>query len=149
MYCLSEDGFDYGEPNTLFKGTTPWSGQIVSQTKTENIKGVQMFSDQMPVAVELHNGRIALALETRLDRVPNFRISISHSDDNWATALEPFKDVGPATKLTKYCIGAGPYIGQFESGETVVSYNRKNNLTFIVGNALAILCERLDYAHDS
>ncbi len=116
---------------------TPWSGQIVSQSKTENIKGVQMFSDQMPVAVELHNGRIALALETRLDRVPNFRISISHSDDNWTTALEPFKDVGPKTKLSNYCIGAGPYIGQFESGETVISYNRKNNLTFIVGNANA------------
>ncbi|MBE6640957.1 MAG: exo-alpha-sialidase [Ruminococcaceae bacterium] len=111
-----------------------WSGQIVSQSKTENIKGVQMFSDQMPVAVELHSGRIALALETRLDRVPNFRLSISLSDDNWATALEPFKDVGPAKKLSNYCIGAGPYIGQFESGETVVSYNRKSNLTFILGD---------------
>ncbi len=110
------------------------SGQIVSQTKTEVITGVQMFSDQMPVAVELHNGRIALALETRLDRVGSFRITISHSDDNWATSLEAFKDVGPSTKLTKYCVGAGPYIGQFESGETVISYNRKNNLTFRIGD---------------
>ncbi|MBQ2733399.1 MAG: exo-alpha-sialidase [Clostridia bacterium] len=110
------------------------SGQIVSQQKTEVIKGVQMFSDQMPVAVELHNGRIALALETRLDRVGSFRISIAHSDDNWATALEPFKDVGPSTKLAKYCVGAGPYIGQFESGETLISYNRKNNLTFRIGD---------------
>lgn len=110
------------------------SGQIVSQTKTEVITGVQMFSDQMPVAVELHNGRIALALETRLDRKGSFRISISHSDDNWATELEAFKDVGPSSKLTKYCVGAGPYIGQFESGETVISYNRKNYLTFRIGD---------------
>lgn len=110
------------------------SGQIVSQSKTEVITGVQMFSDQMPVAVELHNGRIALALETRLDRAGSFRISISHSDDNWATELEAFKDVGPETKLKNYCIGAGPYIGQFESGETVISYNRKNDLTFRIGN---------------
>ncbi|MBQ1212410.1 MAG: exo-alpha-sialidase [Clostridia bacterium] len=109
-------------------------GQIVSQSKTEVIKGVQMFSDQMPVAVELHNGRIALALETRLDRVGSFRITISHSDDNWATELEAFKDVGPKSKLSNYCIGAGPYIGQFESGETVISYNRQNYLTFRLGD---------------
>ena len=117
-----------GNPSEIY------TGQIVSQSKTENISGVQMFSEQMPVAVELHNGKIALALEVRLNRKPEFRLSVAYSEDNWATALEPFTDEGPSTKLNRFCIGAGPYLAQFPSGETVLTYNRKNNLTYVIGS---------------
>ncbi|MBQ7170850.1 MAG: exo-alpha-sialidase [Clostridia bacterium] len=111
-----------------------YSGQIVSQSKTENVGGVQMFSEQMPVPVALHNGKLALALEVRLDRKSNFRISVSYSDDNWAKALTVFEDEGPETKLNRFTIGAGPYLRQFESGETLLVYNRKNKLTGRVGD---------------
>ena len=125
--------FDNGE---TWNGSTArtYSGQIVSQSKTENVGGVQMFSEQMPVPVELHNGKLALALEVRLDRKHNFRISVSYSDDNWAKALTVFEDEGPETKLDRFTIGAGPYLRQFESGETLLVYNRKNKLTGRVGD---------------
>lgn len=46
--------------------TVPYSGQVVAKQATENYDGVQFYTDQMPVAVELQNGTIALALESRL-----------------------------------------------------------------------------------
>lgn len=151
VYWTNTTGLDTPEGNFTSTGTAilrsddngeTWSanirdtynGQIVSQSKTENISGVQMFSEQMPVAVELHNGKIALALEVRLNRKPEFRLSISYSADNWAQALTPFVEEGPADKLNRFCIGAGPYLAQFPSGETVLTYNRKNHLTYVIGS---------------
>jgi hypothetical protein len=82
-----------------------------------------MWSDQMPVAIQLNNSdTIALALETRLDRENHLKISLSYSNDNWAKSLEPLTETGPADKLSQVFNGIGPYIRQFPSGEVVISY---------------------------
>ena len=104
----------------------PMQNEIVAQQATEVIEGIQYYTDQMPVAVKLHNGTIALALESRLDRNGNYKITMAYSDDNWATTLAPDEE-GPADKATNIYNGTGPYIRQFDSGETVLSFTQKND----------------------
>ena len=106
--------------------TEPMQNEIVAQQATEVIEGIQYYTDQMPVAVKLHNGTIALALESRLDRNGNYKITMAYSDDNWATTLAPDEE-GPADKATNIYNGTGPYIRQFDSGEVVLSFTQKND----------------------
>ena len=99
----------------------PYSGQVVAKQATECYDGVQFYTDQMPVAIELQNGTIALSLESRLDRKGNCYISMAYSDDNWAESI-PLDGEGPADKLTNMNRGGGPYLAQFPSGETVLHH---------------------------
>ncbi len=110
----------------------PYSAQIVSQTATRVSAGKQLYSDQMPVGIELlGSGKFMLALETRLDKNGNFRISLSYSSDNWKTPLG-VNEVGPAEKQTKAWTGAAPYLRQFVSGEVICAYTRSNKLAYRV-----------------
>ncbi len=106
--------------------TEPMQNEIVAQQATEVIEGVQYYSDQMPVAVKLHNGTIALALESRLNRTGTYKITMAYSDDNWKTTLAPDEE-GPKDKATNIYDGTGPYIRQFDSGEVVLSFTQKND----------------------
>ncbi len=108
----------------------PYSAQIVSQTPTRVSGGVQLYSDQMPVGIEmLGSGKIMLALETRLDKNGSYRISLSYSSDNWAKPLAA-NETGPSEKISKAWTGAAPYLRQFVSGEIVCAYARQSNLTY-------------------
>lgn len=110
--------------------SVPYSAQIVSQTATRVSAGVQLYSDQMPVGIELLGSKkLMLALETRLDKNGNYRITLSYSGDNFATPLAK-NEQGPAEKISKAWTGAAPYLRQFVSGEIVCSYTRSNLLAY-------------------
>ena len=111
----------------------PYSGQVVSKQATEVIDGVQFYTDQMPVAVELQNGMIALALESRLNRNNTYRITMSYSSDNWAESI-PLDGVGPADKFTNKFVGTAPYITQFPSGEVLLRYSRLETSTLLLAD---------------
>ncbi len=125
--------FDNGE---TWNGSLarPYSAQIVSQSKTENVGGVQLFSEQMPSAVELHNGGIAMAMEVRLDRTGKCVLTMAYSPDNWAKSLKEFEEEGPADKIDRFTAGIGPYLRQLESGETLLVYGRSEKLAFRMGD---------------
>ena len=108
----------------------PYSAQIVSQSKTRVSAGVQLFSDQMPVGIEmLGSGKLMLALETRLDKSGNYRITLSFSADNWKNPLAS-DAAGPNEKIANAWTGAAPYLVQFSSGEIVCAYTRQNLLAY-------------------
>lgn len=110
--------------------SVPYSAQIVSQTPTRVSAGQQLYSDQMPVGIELLGShKIMLALETRLDKSGNYRISLSYSGDNWKTPIAADQQ-GPAEKQSKAWTGAAPYLRQFISGEVVCGYTRSNDLAY-------------------
>ncbi len=110
--------------------SVPYSAQIVSQTPTRVSAGQQLYSDQMPVGIELLGSKkLMLALETRLDKEGNYRISLSYSPDNWAKPLA-VNEQGPTEKQSKAWTGAAPYLRQFISGEVVCAYTRKGLLSY-------------------
>ncbi len=126
--------FDRGESWTG-NLSAPYSGQIVSQTATRVSGGVQLYTDQMPVGIEmLGSGKLMLALESRMDKKGTFRISLSYSADNWKTPLEANKE-GPSEKIEQAWIGAAPYLRQFVSGEIVCAYTRQNYLAYRISPA--------------
>ena len=110
---------DRGQSWTKQEG---YSAQIVMQQFVFNRDGYDYMCDQMPVATELHNGTIALAAET-CNAQNSYRLSVAYSKDNWAKNLA-YDEAGPEDRVTNFVQAAGPYIAQFESGETVLSCHR-------------------------
>jgi hypothetical protein len=94
----------------------------------------------MPVATQLNvSGNIALALEFRTTPYSNpiYNLSLSYSSDNWATPLGQ-EQTGPADKqVSLYTDLGGPYLRQFPSGETVLTYNKSSVFTFRIGDSAA------------
>ncbi len=130
--------FDNGETWSSDLSKT-YSGQIVSQTATRIVDGIQLYTDQMPVALKmLGSDKIMLAVETRVrDEKGNdsFTISISFSDDNWKTPLDP-KSEGPAEKLNNIQMSAGgPYLSQFISGEIICSFSYQGHFRYRIFDA--------------
>ena len=114
----------------------PYDAQIISQQATEFYDNVQFYTDQMPVAIELLDGTIALALESRLNRENgSCRITMAYSNDNWATSLA-VDAVGPTDKQENMFHGSAPYLRQFLSGETVLAYTNQG-YKILTGDATA------------
>lgn len=117
--------------------TKTYTGQVISKQATEIIDGVQFYTDQMPVAIELLNGEIVVALESRLNTDGVCKITLSYTNDNWAAPSIPDNETGPADKQTNIFSGAGPYILQFPSGETLLRFTSSAKNKFYIGNAAA------------
>ncbi len=111
-----------------------YSAQIIMQQFIFNRDGYDYMCDQMPVAIELHDGTIALAAET-CNAQGSYRLSVAYSTDNWAKSLG-FNEAGPSNRVTNFMQAAGPYLAQFDSGETVLACHRSQMYTYI-GNAQA------------
>lgn len=125
--------FDGGETWIPDVKEPPYAAHRVTQSYVESLEnGTKCFTNQMPVAVELHNGDIALATESDMAR-GRFMLTMSYSHDNWARALDIDED-GPEDKSTAFDFGAGPYIVQFESGETLLSYNTADQFHLRLGD---------------
>ncbi len=125
--------YDGGETWTPDVKEPPYAAHRVTQSYVESLEnGTKCFTNQMPVAVELHNGDIALATESDM-AVGRFMLTMSYSHDNWARALDIDED-GPEDKLTAFDYGAGPYIVQFQSGETLLSYNTADQFHLRLGD---------------
>ena len=116
----------------------PYAAHRVSQQYAYTKKGIQVFTDQMPCAILLNNtDTIALAMESMFvrDGEDVLYITTAYSDDNWAVGLG-LDEEGPADKQENMWHGAAPYLRQFPSGETVLSYNQKR-FQIRMGDSLA------------
>ncbi|MDR1666979.1 MAG: Ig-like domain-containing protein [Bacteroidales bacterium] len=134
---------DNGETWVSHLPENEFYGYVVAQryNKTEN--NVNRYTHQMPCAVLLNNSNtIALALEDQNANDAGYTISIAYSDDNWAHYLSPNSvyntiEEGPEDKQKSLWSGSGPYLKQFPSGETVISYSANNKYSIRLGNAEA------------
>lgn len=91
------------------------------------------FNGQMPVAVELYNGRTLLSVETKqLDG--KFRVSYAVSGENgyWKELGE--EEEGEYTKLT-IPPNSSPYVDRFPSGEVYLTHNYGGSLRGRLGAA--------------
>ncbi len=113
----------------------PFEAQIVSQYKvfTDSKTGADVFTNQMPCAITLHNGKTFLvyeqALRTSFDQNESFRIGYCFNDDNFSKYIGT-NEVGPQGQRTNAYSGAGPYAAQFKSGEIIVSYHWSNTYRY-------------------
>lgn len=118
-----------GDRGLTFTEAVDHSAQIVMQQFIFNRDGYDYMCDQMPCAVELNNGKIALVAET-CDANEKYKISVAYSSDNWAKSLA-FNEVGPTDRITNFMGSAGPYLVQMLSGECVLSVHTTGMSTYI------------------
>ena len=122
--------------------TVPYTAQIVAQQYTKTGTDGNYYNGQMPVATQLNNGDIVLALEVRcLDsagkKTYNLSFAYSSGENSWPDALGADEE-GPASLIKNmYLKGAGPYIRQFKSGETLLSYHWGIDWFTLIGNSTA------------
>ena len=117
---------------------SPYAGYAISQRYTDTVKGIKVFTDQMPCAVLLNKyNTIAMVVESKTKYgTNNYTISTVYSDDNWSYNLG-IDEEGPSDKQKDMWKGSSPYIKQFPSGETVMSYGNSSNFLVRLGDAKA------------
>lgn len=130
--------FDNGRSWT---GTLPgeeWRVQSLSRLMQEGSDG-KLFSDGMPVAVVLNEGKgIVYACES-LRTEEKVSIVYSSMERNWDYPDYTPESIGPGADRRWNAIGEirgyAPYLNQMPSGETVLSFNTQNSIdgSFLVG----------------
>ncbi|MBQ2325337.1 MAG: exo-alpha-sialidase [Clostridia bacterium] len=114
----------------------PYEAQRAMQQYVGIYHGQKFMADQMPVACVLNNGTTAIACES-YTKEKDYKISIGVSEDNFARDLA-IDEEGPAKRANNMFEGAGPYLDQFESGETLLTYNTSNKFYARLGSCTAI-----------
>lgn len=125
---------DNGNTWTPSFGSAPYYVIRSSYQTTYKDAPITCYNDQMPSVIQLNEtGELAAAMETARP-VSDYDISFAYSgeDGEW-TLLNP-DQTGPEDRVNKSFQGAAPYLGQFTSGETVLSYS---NMRIKMGNAKA------------
>ena len=110
----------------------PYSASIVMQQLRKVNAAKTLYTDQMPSVVYLNNGTSVMAVESRPDNGELY-ISLGYSSDEWNTHLDT-EEVGPVKRADNIFEGAAPYITQFDSGETLLSYNVNNRFSVRIGD---------------
>lgn len=82
------------------------------------------WTDQMPCATLLGDGKTILAAVETQDSLGRFFISLVKDDTNFATTYTGSRE-GPPDRLDKFRSGGGPYLAHFPSGETALSFHGK------------------------
>lgn len=125
--------------------TKAYSGQIVAQQWTKTGSDGNYYSGQMPVATQLNNGNIVLALEVRQpkdastpdDSTYHMSFAYSPGENSWPKALGDDEE-GPTTLVENaHLYRAGPYIRQFNSGESILGYHWGVGWYYSLGDANA------------
>ena len=113
----------------------PYIAQRIAQQKIYvNENGVQILTDQMPVAILLHdNETIVMAAESLSEYGGSHYTSIIRSHDYFATTLEENED-GPEDRDNMVHVGIAPYIVQFPSGEIALSMAVSTKQKIYLGN---------------
>ncbi len=126
---------DNGENWTPNITGAPWKAQIVAQRYLGMDGNIKRMTDQMPVATILNNGTTALALEEQIN--DRFTLAFAYSKNAFNDVSLDVGESGPSD--VKYSIfnGAGPYIRQFASGETVLTYHWANTFRYRLGDTNA------------
>ena len=114
----------------------PYEAQRAMQQYVGIYHGQKFMTDQMPVACVLNNGTTAVACES-YTKENDYKISIGVSEDNFARDLA-IDETGPAKRANNMFAGAGPYLDQFESGETLLTYNTSNKFYVRLGSSTAL-----------
>ncbi len=81
----------------------------------------KVWTDQMPSAVLLGDGRTILAAVESQDSTDHFHITLVKDRTNWTTTLTGDM-TGPAERADNFRSGGGPYLAHFPSGETALSF---------------------------
>lgn len=110
----------------------PYSAAVVMQQKRDVDSAKTLYTDQMPSVAHLNNGTSVMAVESRPD-AGELYISLGYSSDNWTTTLDT-EEEGPTKRADNIFLGAAPYILQFDSGETLLTYNVNNRMQLRVGD---------------
>lgn len=125
---VSDDG---GNTWTPAFGTNPYN-----VLRTKHYKdGNAYFNNQMPCVIKLNgSNELAAALEANIG---GYHISFAYSgeDGEW-DYLNPDEE-GPADRHDSAFSGAAPYMVQFPSGETALSYNSASTFYIKMGDARA------------
>ncbi len=151
---VTSHNVDQSDPYSAWRVMQQKIGNMtVTELATGNQVSVPFFNDQMPVALQLNNGSIALVAESYIhfeDHPVNggkYQLSIGFSHDNWQTPLG-IQEEGPSDKLVNIDRAAGPYISQFRSGEVIVSHtNSSSYLEYKIFDSTAHSYER-DFSYN-
>ena len=106
---------------------------------SKNIEQGRIFTNQMPVATLLNNGRTVFVTESRYRDEPtdnkdddgnNFKISFASlsAGNTWVALTKKLQgNEKSATQTQTFNVfdGSGPYIRQFPSGETILAYGAR------------------------
>lgn len=90
------------------------------RTKRGEKDGLPLWTDQMPSVVEL-NGSTNLAAATEAYLDDTYNISMAYTGESFPKIEGD--GVGPVERNIKMWAGAAPYLKQFPSGETLLTYN--------------------------
>ncbi len=123
---------DMGKTWTPNVTEAPYSADIVMQQQRKVDAAKTLYTDQMPSVAYLNNGTSVMAVESRPDGGELY-ISLGYSTDGWSSTLG-IEEVGPAKRADNIFEGAAPYILQFDSGETLLSYNVNNRFSLRIGD---------------
>lgn len=104
--------------------------------RTAHIKnGNTYFNNQMPSIIKLNNSNeLAAAMEANIG---GYHISFAYSGDSGQWSHLAADEEGPADRNDLAFSGSAPYLRQFPSGETILSYNHNSAFHLKMGDAKA------------
>ncbi|MBW8684710.1 hypothetical protein [Chitinophaga rhizophila] len=123
---------DNGSTWTPAFGSDPY---YVLRTRYEK-NGTTFFNNQMPSVIKLNN-RNELAAAIEANTGIDYYISFAYSGTDGAWTHLTVNQEGPEDRNDKAFLGSAPYIRQFPSGETVLSYNRASGFHMKMGDTSA------------
>ena len=131
---------DNGETWTPSITGAPWKAQIVAQRFLGMDGNIKRMTDQMPVATILNNGTTVLAVEEQIGKSgsnPSFSLGFAYSNKAFNDVSLEIGESGPSDVIHNIFKGAGPYIRQFGSGETVLTYHWALTFRYRLGSSTA------------
>lgn len=94
-------------------------------TRKDGTPGVRkVWTDQMPSACLLGDGKTILAAVESQDSTDHYKITLVKDETNFATTLTGDM-TGPVYRYDNFRSGGGPYLAHFPSGETALSFQGK------------------------
>lgn len=138
---------------TLMEGTDTGTAMVVSNDngntwtpsfgsdpyyvlRTKHVKdGNTYFNNQMPSVIKLNeSNELAAALEANIG---GYHISFAYSGEDGQWEHLSVDEEGPEDRNDLAFAGSAPYLRQFPSGETVLSYNHNSRFHLKMGDAKA------------
>lgn len=136
---VSDNG---GKTWTPAPGQDPWRVMRKKWTDQDAVGGFDWkYTYQMPVGIRLNGmDKMAFSMEcvaSRVSGVLTHAISVVYSPDDGKWVHLQGEEIGPTGKnLENFLSGTAPYLGQFRSGETVLTYT-KSQMKYCIGDAKA------------
>ncbi len=122
---------DNGKTWTPSFGSEPYYVLRTKYTKS----GKTYFNNQMPSVIKLvGSNELAAALEANIN---GYHISFAYSGESGEWKHLKVTEEGPSDRNDSAFEGCAPYLVQFPSGETVVSYNKSSTYYMKMGDAKA------------